>query len=223
MPDTSTVIVFIKAPVRGQVKSRLAASLGDERTLELYKLFVADIIETAKAAGFPLTICVYPPDAVTAVTSWLGTDSRVHPQQGEDLGERMENAFARTFAAGIERAVLVGSDILDISPQLLREALASLDANDFVIGPAVDGGYYLVGFRRRTFLPRLFHNIPWGTGTVFDETMAVVREAGLTVHLLRPWHDIDTIDDLKSLVERSTGTPFDKSRTMTYLRKTGIA
>ncbi len=223
MQDKSIILVFIKAPVRGMVKTRLAASVGASTALELYKNFVPDIIDTVKKIGGPFTLCYYPPGAGSAVTSWLGADFRLEPQQGGDLGERMERAFANRFSEGFEQAVLIGSDIPDIPPAVLSEAISALAANDLVIGPAFDGGYYLIGCTRRAFLPRLFHGIPWGTGVVFDETMTVARNAGLTVHVLQAWHDIDTINDLRSLAERSAGTAFDKSRTMTYLRATGLA
>ena len=217
MPDKSITLLFIKAPVRGQVKSRLAAVIGDETALELYKNFILDIIDTVKKTGYPFSICYYPPDAGAEVSSWLAGQYRTMPQQGGDLGERMENAFIRCFSEGFERAVLIGSDLPDLTPAVLLEAMASLAENDVVIGPASDGGYYLIGFRKHTLMPRVFRGISWSTKTVFQETMAILQNSALSIHQSPKWNDVDTIEDLRALCKRNKGAEFDKSRTMTYL------
>jgi rSAM/selenodomain-associated transferase 1 len=217
MHDKSVILLFIKAPVRGQVKSRLAAAIGDEAALELYKSFILDIIDAVKKTGYPFRICYYPPDSGKAVASWLGVRYRFMPQHGNDLGERMENAFIRCFSEGFERAILIGSDLPDLAPAVLREAISSLAENDVVIGPASDGGYYLIGFHKRTFLPGMFHGITWSVGTVFQETMTILQNSALTVHQAPKWNDVDTVEDLKALCKRGKDTEFDKSRTMTYL------
>ncbi len=222
MPARSIILVFVKAPVSGQVKSRLAGAIGDEAALELYKCFGLDIIDAVKKTGYPFRICFHPPEAEQSVVAWLGTNCGLDPQRGHDLGERMEHAFSRIFAEGFERAVLVGSDIPDIPSSVFHEAISSLGAHDLVIGPALDGGYYLIGFGKQAFLPRLFHGPSWGSRTVFRETMSIARSSGLASYRLRQWRDIDTIADLKDLGERSGRTGFDKSRSMTYLRKTGL-
>jgi rSAM/selenodomain-associated transferase 1 len=140
------------------------------------------------------------------------------PQSGSDLGERMKQAFNRVFSEGWRNAVLIGSDIPDLTPGVISEALGSLEKNDAVIGQASDGGYYLIGFNEKTFLPRMFHGIPWGTPAVFRETMKILTASTRTVHLAPEWQDVDTLDDLKSLFERNRDPSFDNSRTMTYLR-----
>jgi glycosyltransferase A (GT-A) superfamily protein (DUF2064 family) len=134
----------------------------------------------------------------------------------------MENAFIRCFSEGFERAILIGSDLPDLTPAVLREAVASLAENDVVIGPASDGGYYLIGFHKRTFLPLMFHGIPWSAGTVFQKTMTILQDSALTVHRTPKWNDVDTMEDLKGLCKRSKDTGFDKSRTMTYLMKNEV-
>jgi rSAM/selenodomain-associated transferase 1 len=217
MPVKSVLLLFIKAPVRGQVKSRLAAAIGGETALELYRNFILDIIDSVKKTGYPFRICYYPPDAGAEVSSWLAGQYRIMPQQGGDLGERMENAFLRCFSEGFERAILIGSDLPDLTPAVLQEAMASLNKNDVVIGPASDGGYYLIGFHKHTFMPRVFQGIPWSTETVFQETMAVLQNSGLAVYQAPKWNDVDTLEDLRALCKRSKDTEFDKSMTMTYL------
>jgi rSAM/selenodomain-associated transferase 1 len=217
MPAESIILLFIKAPVRGRVKSRLAAAIGEETTLELYKNFILDIVDTVKKTGYPFRICYYPPEAGSEVSSWLAGHYRLMPQQGNDLGERMENAFIRCFSEGFERAILIGSDLPDLAPAVLREAMASLAEHDVVIGPASDGGYYLIGFHKHTPMPRMFHGMPWSTGTLFQETMAILKNSALSIAQAPKWNDVDTVEDLRTLCTRSKGTEFDKSRTMTYL------
>ncbi len=217
MPDKSAILLFIKAPVRGEVKSRLAAVVGDETALELYKNFILDIIGSVKKTGYPFRACYYPPDAGAEVSSWLAGQYHIMPQQGRDLGERMENAFIRCFSEGFERAILIGSDLPDLTPAVLQEAMGSLAGNDVVIGPASDGGYYLIGFHKHTLMPRVFQGIPWSTETVFQKTMAILKNSALSVHQAPKWNDVDTMEDLRALCKRSEDTEFDKSRTMTYL------
>jgi uncharacterized protein len=217
MSAESIILLFIKAPVRGHVKSRLAAAIGEEAALELYKNFILDIIDTMKTTGYPFSICYYPPDAGPEVSSWLAGPYRLMPQQGNDLGERMENAFIRCFSEGFERAILIGSDLPDLAPAVLREAMASLAEHDVVIGPASDGGYYLIGFHKYTLMPRVFHGMPWSTETVFQKTMAILKNSTLSLAQAPKWNDVDTVEDLRALCTRSKGTAFDISRTMTYL------
>ncbi len=216
------ILLFIKAPVKGKVKSRLAASLGEETAAEIYRNFVLDIADTAGETGYPLGICHFPARMDHSALPWTRTPSLFMPQEGRDLGERMENAFRRSFLLGFERVVLIGSDIPDLPSLVLREAIDALAGNDTVIGPASDGGYYLIGFNERTFLPDIFHGIAWSTGTVFQETLALLHNAGLTVYQTPRWHDVDTEEDLSALVERNRGEAFDNSRTMTYLRTSGL-
>jgi rSAM/selenodomain-associated transferase 1 len=129
----------------------------------------------------------------------------------------MELAFKNIFSEGFTSAILIGSDIPDLTPAVFHEALESLKKNDAVIGPAADGGYYLIGFNQKSFLPHIFRGIPWSTGTVFRETMDILDKSSLRVHLLPQWKDVDTLEDLKAFFDRNRDAGFDKSKTMTYL------
>jgi len=211
-------MLFIKAPVPGRVKTRLAAVLGNETTLELYRSFCLDMLETIDASCREVVVFHDPPDAREMVVRWLGKERRCHPQQGADLGERMENAFRSAFSSNASRAILIGSDLPDLPSAVLAEALDALERNDAVIGPALDGGYYLIGLRKAPFRPEVFRGIPWSTSVVFDQTMRILARSGYRVHLLPRWQDVDRIDDLLELYERSRGTAFERSRTMPILR-----
>jgi rSAM/selenodomain-associated transferase 1 len=215
--SSTAILLFIKNPVRGQVKTRLAAVLGDYTAIELYQNFVLDILDMTEQTGHPCTIFYSPPDAGDAVADWLGDLRDYLPQEGHDLGERMANAFRVLFSRGLSRAVLIGSDLPDLPQGIIEEAFDALRSNDAVIGPASDGGYYLIGFRNETFFPDVFREIPWGTNTVQEQTRKIFDRAGYQVYSLPQWKDVDTVDDLRSFAERNAGTEFASARTMTYI------
>ena len=131
----------------------------------------------------------------------------------------MENAFTDSFSHGFGRVVLIGSDIPDLSAAVMEEAFLSLEENDAVIGPASDGGYYLIGFKASTFSAEIFRNIAWGTDSVFRATMEMFHDQGLRVHVLPEWDDIDTLDDLEALFMRNRDTGFRESSTMSFCRR----
>lgn len=217
MDLTKCLLVFVRCPERGRVKSRLAASLGRERVLALYKNFVLDLMDVVKEGPYCIRIYYDPPNAdQSTLRAWLGEGS-YSPQTGRGLGERMKNTFAEVFSEGCEKAVLIGSDVPDLPGALIDRAFTALEDHDAVIGPATDGGYYLIGFRRDGFLPHAFEGIPWGTDSVLGETMALFLKSGCRVHSLDVWSDVDTIRDLRSLYARNRETDFRKSRTMAFI------
>jgi rSAM/selenodomain-associated transferase 1 len=189
----------VKNPERGKVKLRLAAVIGDDSAVSVYKNIVVQMLSTLKKGTFPLYICFFPKNAQKPIRNWLGREYRYMPQNGKDLGERMRNGFIDGFAMGYKRVVLIGSDIPDLPLGFIEEALISLRKKDAVIGPAFDGGYYLIGFRDKTFSPQVFEGIAWGTKNVFDETMKKLKRFGRGVHTLPYQRDIDTVEDLKRL------------------------
>lgn len=202
----SSILLFIKSPEKGRVKSRLALAADEETALEVYKSFVLDIADALKERGQPVTICFHPWNSEETVRSWLREDFSYAPQRGEDLGERMENAFKNSFSEDVVKVVLIGSDIPDLTPAVMDEAFSSLELQDAVIGPASDGGYYMIGFRKHAFLPDVFRGVPWGTGSVFQQTMEIFQRSGIRVHVLPEWNDVDTLDDLRSLFVRNMDT-----------------
>jgi rSAM/selenodomain-associated transferase 1 len=217
MTDKRCVIFFVKHPEKGRVKSRLARHIGETVALRLYASMVLDTIDMLKRGRFPFRVCYAPPEARDQVTAWLGPDYFYMPQRGEDLGDRMEAAFADVFSGDVEKALLIGSDIPGLTAGIVEEAFASLVSNDAVIGPADDGGYYLIGFRKNKFLPGIFHDMVWSTSTVFCMTLDRLREASLSLHVLSEMTDIDTVDDLKKLRARVKGSPSELSRTRTFI------
>ena len=209
--------MFVKMPERGMVKSRLAVSVGKDMALGLYKCFVSDIIGTLTGGGYPLAIFFHPPESRQRVVQWLGDEHTLFPQAGDDLGERMKNAFKTVFSQGFRSALLIGSDSPDLPNQIIDEALISLKDHDVVLGPSYDGGYYLIGFRADAFLPQVFDGIVWSTPEVFKQTLDVLKKTNPRFHILPKWRDIDTFDDLKALYLKNRDTPFAESETIKYM------
>ena len=196
MRDLSLVLLFIKAPEKGTVKSRLSKKIGEDAALDIYKCLVQDTLKTLDSCQYPFRVIFWPPHSGGIVKDWLGEAYSYLPQQGEDLGERMKNALIQAFAGNLEKVLVIGSDIPDLTASLISGAFDALDNCDAVIGPSVDGGYYLIGFNRDSFLPDVFHGMAWGTESVFNQTMDVLKMSGLRVHVLKELMDIDTFDDL---------------------------
>jgi rSAM/selenodomain-associated transferase 1 len=192
------LLFFIKNPEKGKVKTRLASAVGDEMAVRLYRRFLLETLFTLNRGTFLFYLCFYPENSLSDLKGWLGDDYLYMPQKGEDLGKRMKNGFIDAFAMNFKRVVLIGSDIPDLPLEFIEEAFTSLQEKDVVIGPSIDGGYYLIGFKDKNFSIRVFEGIPWSTKRVFEETMEVLKQEGLTVHTLQPWRDIDTIDDLSN-------------------------
>ncbi len=212
-------ILFIKAPLPGTVKSRLAAAIGSEAAADLYRMLVLDAVDMLAGTGHDVRIYYAPPEASILVAEMLGRDRPLLPQSGNDLGEKMENALRDAFSLGCDRAILVGSDIPELSAAIIDQAFAALERNDTVLGPASDGGYYLIGFRKNSLLPDVFRGIAWSTPSVFEETMKVMHSKSLRVHVLPGLHDVDTAADLKEFWERSRQAGRMSSRVLKYLEQ----
>ncbi len=132
----------------------------------------------------------------------------------------MKDAFEQVFEKGLEEAVLIGSDAPDLPVDFVNIAFSAFETHGAVIGPSSDGGYYLIGFSRQSFLPEIFDGITWSTETVFQDTMKIFDQNDNKVRTLPLWHDIDTVSDLKALILRNEHTAFRKSETIAYLQKT---
>jgi len=193
--------IFAKHPVVGRVKTRLAAGVGDEHAAKLYAAFIDDIL--AKCRAFPgrRVVCFTPdgPAAKGYFRSRTAADFELWPQAEEPLGERMRQFFAEQFDRGGRRVILIGSDSPTLPFDYLMQALALLKTNDCVLGPADDGGYYLVG--QRPPLVPMFDGIDWGESTVLDQTLARIKECNARVGLLPAWYDVDTVAGLDRLRE----------------------
>jgi hypothetical protein len=217
MSRNNCLLLFIKSPVKGQVKTRLAVQEDRDFEVELYKCFVEDTISLVQNLNIHLKLCFYPPHMRVHLSGWLGNQYCYTPQTGDDIGERTKNAFNNAFEEDFSKVVAIGSDIPDLPVHYLMESFEVLMTQEIVIGPADDGGYYLIGFTKEGYTPEVFDNISWSTDRVLEQSISILNRHGRKVHQLPLWHDVDTIEDLKSLVSRTRNTPFEKSKTFSYL------
>ena len=212
------LIVFVKYPQPGQVKSRLAKDFDSDFAANLYRAFVLDILECAMKGNWQLRIFFYPPEKETEIKETFGNGHEYRPQRGADLGTRMKSAFIDCFSEGFKSLVLIGSDFPDLPLKIIEDSFAILDSpSNAVIGPAADGGYYLIGFRYDNFLPAIFEGLTWSTASVFLETLKILHAYSRQTEIIQEWRDVDTRDDLINLMERNKSTAFAHSRTMKYL------
>ncbi|MDM8555063.1 TIGR04282 family arsenosugar biosynthesis glycosyltransferase [Desulfococcaceae bacterium HSG7] len=211
------LIIFLKAPIKGHVKTRLAKSIGDDHALALYKNFVKDVIGTVQSGKRCLKLFYYPSHSREMLTTWLGSDYELTPQQGASLGERMRNAFVYVFDQGYDKAALIGTDMPDLPHFIPDEAFSRLETADAVIGPAIDGGYYLIGFKAHTFCPAVFEGVPWGSATVFKKTILIFNKSKTKSHHLPMMQDIDDKNDLEAFINRCADNPKAAPYTCSYL------
>ncbi|MBM4302085.1 MAG: glycosyltransferase [Deltaproteobacteria bacterium] len=217
---TALLIIFAKEPRPGQVKTRLSPPLSPEEAAQLYHSFLLDILEEmARVPEMRLAVGFSPLKAQGFFRGLAPPGTDLFPQEGADLGERMARAIARGFAADFGPVVLRGSDIPDLPAAVVSEAREVLAAGQaqVVLGPCPDGGYYLVGLTEPQ--PPLFQGPAWSSRTVLADTLRLARQLGLRVHLLPPWPDIDTYDNLRTFLHRTRPAPQPGWRSRETARK----
>lgn len=195
------LVVLTKAPVRGLVKTRLAAAIGPDAALAVHERLVAHTLtEVARAcerlAPIDAVVRVTPDEATESARRWVPSAIRVAPQGDGDLGARIGRAMEAAFAAGASRVVSIGIDCPDLTSEHLALAFDALERSDVVLGPAKDGGYWLIGARARA--PALFADVPWSTPDVLALTRRRAREAGWSLAELKTLSDVDTPADLEA-------------------------
>ncbi|OGR37238.1 MAG: hypothetical protein A2051_07550 [Desulfovibrionales bacterium GWA2_65_9] len=202
------IIVFLKYPEPGQVKTRLAAVVGSEAAARLARHFAEATLAETLELDLPVDICFAPEEREAEIRAWLGQANTYSVQRGADLGERMQNAFTAAFAQGAERVVLVGTDAPDRPASFMTDALELLEDHDVVLSPALDGGYHLIAMSVRGFAAEAFQGISWSTPQVLAQTLIALRRAGRRVYMLPPWRDIDDkagLDDYLEIHPEATG------------------
>lgn len=190
--EKNLLIIFYRNPELGKVKSRLAVTIGEERALAIYLLMAAHARTTALT--IPVDKVVYYSRFIDTEDNWSNSDFQKRLQHGEDLGEKMKHAFEESFSVGYESVCIIGTDCLELTKDILKEAFESLKHQDAVIGPAADGGYYLLGMNR--MIPELFDNKKWSTSTVCENTIEDLKLLQRNHHLLPVLHDVDSESDL---------------------------
>ncbi|MGB5555791.1 MAG: TIGR04282 family arsenosugar biosynthesis glycosyltransferase [Flavobacteriaceae bacterium] len=187
------LIIFTRNPELGKCKTRLAATVGDETALEIYTFLLKHTVEIS--TNLNVAKQVYYSELIPDNDLWDAQVYTKKQQKGNDLGERMEHAFQEGFAEGFEKICIIGSDMFDLEQNDLEQAFVALDTSDFVLGPALDGGYYLIGMK--VLEPSIFKNKKWGTDTVLKDTLNDLNKHSL--HLLNVRNDVDLYEDIKDV------------------------
>ena len=192
------LIVFVKNPIAGAVKTRLHTRYTPQQAARISRAFILDTLTYASAAPADRHIILYtPPDAVADIGHLAGAAWHLRPQADADLGGRMHDAAACSFEDGATRVVIVGTDIPSLPTEHIARAFDLLHRKDIALGPSTDGGYYLLGLSRS--VRSIFQDIDWSTPHVLSQTLARLESSGLSLGLLPPWYDVDTPEDLDFL------------------------
>lgn len=190
--DESLLIIFYRNPELGKVKTRLAASIGDAKAFAIYLLLAQHTRNITD--GLPQQKALYYSDYIDTEDVWSNQKFQKFMQSGEDLGDKMHNAFQVGFNFGYKSICIIGTDCLDLTEQIIAEAFQHLLTHDVVIGPAADGGYYLLGMN--SLHESFFKNKAWSTESVLTHTLHDANSAGLSVFQLQVLTDIDRVEDL---------------------------
>ncbi|MFN4080781.1 MAG: TIGR04282 family arsenosugar biosynthesis glycosyltransferase [Saprospiraceae bacterium] len=200
-PDASSqkrfLIIFVKNPIAGKVKTRIARTMGDEAALRIYQVLLEMAKTTALGVDAERLLCYS--DEVIENDAWPPLFFKKEKQADGDLGQRMAAAFARAFALGAHKAVIIGSDCPDLSAEIVRQAYDALDAADVCMGPTLDGGYYLLGMKAPC--ATLFEGVAWSTEVVAGQTRQKAAAAGLKLAELPQLNDIDEEKDWRQWAE----------------------
>jgi len=192
---TNALIIFTRNPELGKCKTRLAKSIGNEAALNIYKYLLehtADVAKKVDAQRF-----VFYSENIQVNDIWDTNYFQKQLQKGNNLGERMQNAFNMLLSKKFKKIIIVGSDLLDLNAALITKAFNKLENHDAVIGPAQDGGYYLLGMKK--LMLTVFQNKDWGTETVRAHTLENLKNN--SVYLLKELNDIDTFEDMQHYKE----------------------
>lgn len=188
----SALIIFVRNPVLGKVKSRLAATIGDQRALDIYKKLLSHTHTISKNNDADKFI--FYEDFLNENDLWENNIYQKFLQEGDDLGGRMKSAFEKLFSDGYKKILIIGSDCHELTGDILNDAYIELSMHDVVIGPASDGGYYLLGMTK--FIPELFDGKKWSSETVYTDTINQARELNYSITSLLTLNDVDVESDI---------------------------
>jgi rSAM/selenodomain-associated transferase 1 len=191
-PEKSLLIIFYRNPQAGKVKTRLAATMGAEKALGIFVKLSSHIKDITE--NITVDKMVFYSDVIVHGDLWTDAAYLKALQRGSDLGIRMKNAFDQGFRSGYTSISIIGTDCFELSQEVISRSFEALVTSDAVIGPARDGGYYLLGMKR--LYPELFENKPWSTDTVFRKTIEDFDLLGLKYTILPVLRDVDTEDDV---------------------------
>ncbi|WP_347373147.1 TIGR04282 family arsenosugar biosynthesis glycosyltransferase [Aequorivita sp. Q41] len=193
LTSKKALIIFTRNPELGKVKTRLAKTVGDESALKIYKFLLNHTVEITKKIN--VDKFVFYSETINQNDIWDTDIFKKKLQTGKDLGDRMNNAFLELFKIGYEKVIIIGSDMFDLDKKDLDSAFAALYTKQFVIGPATDGGYYLLGMNELN--PAIFQDKNWGTSSVLGKTLENLKDEKYL--LLEERNDVDYYEDIKNV------------------------
>lgn len=194
----NALIIFQKNAVLGKVKTRISIDVGDEVAMDIYQQLVRHTHDVCESV--PVQKFLFYSDFIPNDSSTFSKDYKFEVQSGNDLGSRMENAFQRVFAKGFEKIIILGTDCGELENRIVMKAFELLDTHEVVIGPARDGGYYLLGMKK--MFADLFQEIPWSSEKVLFLTMEKLEKQAISYELLEILSDVDRIEDWQKLKEK---------------------
>lgn len=212
------LIIFARYPEEGKVKTRLIPDYNEKFVTDLYGHFMDDLLSTLRHGNYCLKIAFYPPERYEAIKERFGSYEYLS-QRGENLGDKMRDAFYRCFTDKFRSVIVIGSDCPDLGVEVIHSSFDALEErSDAAIGPSYDGGYYLIGFKYDTFYPGIFDDIPWEDYSVYQKTMKKFNDRNIRVHQAPIWRDIDTHMDLEAFIRKHQETSFRHLKTMAFIQ-----
>lgn len=230
--NSHALVVMLKVPVAGQVKTRLVPPLTEKGAARLYRCFIEDTFNRINILnGIDIIAAYTPKNLKLRVKKIVPAGTIIIPQKGKDLGQRLSNIFSELFSLGYKKIAIIGSDSPDLPIGYIKKSFSLLKSKaELVVGPAQDGGYYLVAMSNLPIPPlvkgsgeggcagEIFQDIPWSTDAVFKKTMEKAKKAGLKAAILPKWYDVDDADSLKVLRNSLKISPV-ASKTNALMRK----
>jgi len=204
----NALICFLKYPMPGHVKTRLASELDKTSAAHLYEALAERVLTEIYplANSYEILLYVDPTHDMETYSKWIGDSWSFFPQKGADLGERLSHAMSATFALGYEKVAIIGSDCIGMDQDFIEDVFSRLDHDPFVVGPSSDGGYYLIASREDA--PWLYENVAWSTDSVLETTLDKIDARNMKNQLLEEKLDVDTLDDLVRFRKELPGEHF---------------
>jgi len=206
MKNNSCIIIFCKYPEAEKVKTRLGREIGHKKAVNIYKIFLKNLGKILNKIDKDKIIFMNSLSNEKYFTNLFGNNNKYYLQTGNNLGEKMFLAFKKVFSLGYKNAVIIGSDVPEITDTIINKGINLLDKKHFVIGPTIDGGYYLLGINKNNLDKIIFEDIDWSTDKVFKQTCNKIKILNKSKILLKKLNDIDTLSDLKNYINRTNNT-----------------
>jgi len=195
----NTLMIFLKEPVAGQVKTRLAKSLDSEKACNIYRGFLQMIVEKLITGNWQTQVFYASQGEPKELKRIFPSSIEFIEQQGDNLGERMQKGFETNFKRGATKVTIIGGDSPDMPLDFIQQSFHSLSTQDLTLGPTPDGGYYLMGLKKNS--PFLFEEIEWSTPAVLPSTLKIAHAHHLKILQLPQWNDVDDIEDYQDFIK----------------------